>query len=52
MARIPGWPASSRPAGPNFGEIDKFQFVQQVDGLHELNPEDPKQSPKIIGRPA
>jgi len=41
-----------RPASPYFGEIDQFQFVQQVDNLQELNPEDPKQSPKIIGRPA
>ena len=41
-----------RLAGPNFGKIDNFQLVQQVDGLQELNPEDPKQSPKFIGRPA
>ena len=52
LVEIPDWPVSSRLAGPNFGEIDNFQFVKQVDALQELNPEDPKQSPKIIGRPA
>jgi len=40
-----------RLAGPNFGKIDNRHFVQQVDGLQELNPEDLKQSPKFIGRP-
>ena len=36
-----------RPASPYFGEIDQFQFVQQVDNLQELNLGDPKQGTKI-----
>jgi len=47
-----GQPASSRSAGPNFGKIDNRHFVQQIDGLQELNPEDQKQSSKFIGQPA
>ena len=40
LVEIPGRSASTRPAGPNFGKIDNRHFVQQVDGLQELNPED------------
>ena len=51
LVEIPGRLASSRLACHNFGKIDNRHFVQQVDGLQELNPEDLKQSPKFIGRP-